>query len=100
MLREIRQRLRSRRVNLALIGVLVAATPVASAEWVGEAIDLMGTRVSVELWHADSDVGRELVDQVLDEFRRIDAVMSTYRPKSEISLVNATAPAPMPTPNT
>lgn len=57
----------------------------------GEAIDLMGTRVSVELWHEEPAAGRELVQQVLDEFRRIDRDMSTYKPDSEISALNARA---------
>src|SRR5690606_19931053 len=61
------------------------------AEWVGEAIDLMGTRVSVELWHEDEAAGRALVDEVLEEYRRVDREMSTYRPDSEISRVNAEA---------
>ena len=62
-----------------------------SAEWIGDSIDLMGTRVSVELWHDDVEAGRELVSSVLDEYRRIDAAMSTYRVDSEISRVNALA---------
>lgn len=70
---------------------LLAAPPSALAEWIGEAIDLMGTRVSVELWHDDPAAGRELVETVLDEYRRIDREMSTYRADSPISLVNAEA---------
>ena len=72
-----------------LLGALAAAP--AFAEWVGEAIDLMGTRVSVELWHEEPAAGRELVQQVLDELRRIDRDMSTYKPDSEISALNARA---------
>ena len=64
---------------------------VAAADWYGEAIDLMGTRVSVELWHEDAAVGRALVEKVLDEYRRIDRGMSTYKPDSEISRLNASA---------
>src|SRR5690606_29794631 len=75
----------------AALGVF--ATGPAGAEWVGEAIDLMGTRVSVELWHEDEARGRELVEQVLDEYRRIDRAMSTYKPDSEISALNANAAA-------
>jgi thiamine biosynthesis lipoprotein len=68
----------------------------AQAAWVGEAIDLMGTRCSVELWADDEARGRALVNEVLDEYRRIDAAMSTYKPDSEISRVNAhAAEAPM-----
>ena len=51
----------------------------------------MGTRVSVELWADDEVRGRGLVDEVMREYRRIDDAMSTYKPDSEISLVNARA---------
>ena len=37
----------------------------SAAGWVGDAIDLMGTRVSVELWADDETRGRELVDDVM-----------------------------------
>jgi thiamine biosynthesis lipoprotein len=74
----------------ALVAAVVGAEPV-SAEWHGRAIDLMGTRVSVELWHPDERRGLALVEQVLDEYRRIDRLMSTYLDDSEISLVNREA---------
>jgi thiamine biosynthesis lipoprotein len=61
------------------------------AGWVGEGIDLMGTRVSVELWADDDARGRELVAEVISEYRRVDDAMSTYKPDSEISRVNAHA---------
>jgi thiamine biosynthesis lipoprotein len=47
--------------------------------------------VSVELWHDDETRGRELVNEAMEEYRRIDREMSTYKPDSEISLVNARA---------
>jgi thiamine biosynthesis lipoprotein len=53
----------------------------------------MGTRVSVEIWHDDDVRGRELVEDVLAEYRRIDARMSTYKPDSEISIINRSAAA-------
>jgi thiamine biosynthesis lipoprotein len=72
--------------------ILVAlATSTAHAAWVGDATDLMGTRVSVELWADDEMHGRELVADVMEDYRRIDRAMSTYKPDSEISLVNAHA---------
>jgi thiamine biosynthesis lipoprotein len=74
---------------------MLVALP-ARAEWVGDAIDLMGTRVSVELWADDEARGRELVAEVMREYRRFDDAMSTYKPTSEISHVNArAADAPM-----
>lgn len=83
----------------ALILAAAAAMPnVAASAWVGEAIDLMGTRVSVDLWHEDERRGRELVQSVLAEYRRIDERMSTYKDDSELSRVNrdaATDPVPV-----
>lgn len=76
---------------------LLAALP-ARAAWVGDAMDLMGTRVSVELWADDEAKGQELVAAVMNEYRRIDNLMSTYKPESEISRVNdhaAEAPVPV-----
>ena len=70
---------------------LALVSGTASAGWVGDAMDLMGTRVSVELWHDDETRGRELVNEVMEDYRRIDREMSTYKPESEISLVNAHA---------
>ena len=68
----------------------------AQADWVGDAIDLMGTRVSVELWADDEVRGRSLVAEVMREYHRVDDAMSTYKPDSEISRVNArAAEAPM-----
>jgi thiamine biosynthesis lipoprotein len=63
----------------------------ARAGWVGDAIDLMGTRVSVELWADDEAKGHELVAQVMDGYRRIDMTMSTYKSDSVLSRVNARA---------
>jgi thiamine biosynthesis lipoprotein len=85
------QRQRSGFASLAgLVGVL-GMPGVALADWVGAAIDLMGTRVSVDLWLEDETRGRELVADVLDEYRRIDAAMSTYKDTSELSQVNRDA---------
>lgn len=67
--------------------------PSARAEWFGDRIGLMGTEVSAQLWHEDEAAGRRLVADVLEEYRRIDGAMSTYRPDSEISTVNARAAA-------
>ena len=51
----------------------------------------MGTAVAVELWSTDAAQGSALTRAVLDEMRRIDHLMSTYRQDSELSRVNAAA---------
>jgi len=81
----------------ACIGLgLVGATP-AHAEWVRRITDgIMGTRMIVELWADDKAAADPAIDAVLDEMRRLDESMSTYKSTSEISAANAkAADAPM-----
>lgn len=63
----------------------------ARADWYGKQLDMMGTSVSVELWDDNADEGHALVDAVIADYRRIDRLMSTYKPDSEISRINAEA---------
>jgi thiamine biosynthesis lipoprotein len=73
---------------LLVLASFAFAAGTARAGWVGRRIDLMGTSVSAELWLEDEARGRELVERVLDDYRRIDRNMSTYRADSEISRIN------------
>src|SRR6202453_2558645 len=69
--------------------ILLAATVPARAEWVNRVTDgIMGTRITVELWSEDRPKAEAAIDAVLDEMRHIDESMSTYKPTSEVSLVN------------
>jgi thiamine biosynthesis lipoprotein len=68
-----------------------AVAPAARAEWLFDEQAIMGTAVRVELWHDDPAQGRAAIAAVMDDMRRIDAVMSTYKEDSEISLINARA---------
>ena len=74
----------------ALAGLAAAATP-AAAEWVRGDEAIMGTAIQVELWHDRPEIGARAVEAVMDEMRRIDALMSTYKADSELSRINATA---------
>lgn len=51
----------------------------------------MGTRIAVELWADDKAKADTLIAQVMDEMRRVDELMSTYKPTSQVSRVNAEA---------
>ena len=51
----------------------------------------MGTQITVELWADDKGAGDRAIDAVLGEMRHVDETMSTYKPTSEVSLVNAHA---------
>jgi thiamine biosynthesis lipoprotein len=73
---------------LSVFLMAVLCSSGASAAWFGERIDLMGTSVSVELWHEDAVVGEQLVAEVMAEYQRIDELMSTYKDSSEITRVN------------
>ena len=81
---------------LLLLLALIIAVP-AQAEWLQGEQAIMGTRCVVELWSTDRARGQAAIDAVFTEFRRIDALMSTYKPESELSRVNGTAAtAPVP----
>ncbi len=76
---------------VAALAFVCAAAP-AKAEWVRRVTDgIMGTRITVELWADDKDKAERAIDALLDEMRHIDDSMSTYKPTSEVSLVNARA---------
>ena len=78
----------------ALLPALLAvglARP-ARAEWLSRIDDgIMGTRIVVELWSEQPDAGERAIDAVMAEMRHIDSSMSTYKPDSEVSRVNARA---------
>jgi thiamine biosynthesis lipoprotein len=76
----------------AVLWVLLCCAVPAHAEWVRRVTDgIMGTRITVELWAEDAAKAEQAIDAVLDEMRHIDESMSTYKPSSEVSQVNAKA---------
>ena len=75
---------------LVAISLLLAAAP-ARAEWFYREEAIMGTRVAVELWSEDADLARRAMDAVIAEMHRTDGLMSTYKPESQLSAVNAHA---------
>jgi thiamine biosynthesis lipoprotein len=74
-----------------LIVVAVSWSPLARAEWVSREEAIMGTRIAVELWAPDTAQGEALITRVMDEMRRVDELMSTYKPTSQVSLINSRA---------
>ena len=84
--------------RVVLPALLLCLAVPAHAEWIRRVTDgIMGTRITVELWADDKDKADRAIDAVLDEMRHIDESMSTYKPTSEVSQVNAHAAAgPMP----
>jgi thiamine biosynthesis lipoprotein len=63
----------------------------AMAIWLHDEAAIMGTAVSVELWHEQEGKGRALIAAVTEEMQRIDRLMSSYKSDSELSRVNASA---------
>ena len=76
-----------------LLGVLLAALlpRVACAEWLERTEAIMGTRVYVQLWSTDAAQGNAAIEAVMDDMRRIDDLMSHYKPESQLSQINARA---------
>jgi thiamine biosynthesis lipoprotein len=78
--------------SAACLAAFVSLAAPARADWVRRVTDgIMGTRITVELWADDGAKGEGAIDAVLQEMRRIDDSMSTYKPTSEVSQVNAKA---------
>jgi thiamine biosynthesis lipoprotein len=77
---------------LAFAAAALCLAAPARADWVRRVTDgIMGTRITVELWAEDNDKAEKAIDALLDEMRHIDDSMSTYKPTSEVSQVNAKA---------
>ena len=67
--------------------LLVCAAPVR-ADWMERTEAIMGTRCYVELWADDPVKGNDAIDAVMAELRRIDNLMSHYKPESQLSQIN------------
>nr|WP_298717957.1 FAD:protein FMN transferase [uncultured Steroidobacter sp.] len=77
---------------LSIVLALLVLVQPARAEWLERVEDgIMGTRIVVELWARDKAEGNAAIEAVLAEMRRVDEAMSTYKPTSELSIVNARA---------
>jgi len=78
--------------RLAVILAALNLAPVAArAEWYHREEAIMGTSVGVELWADDPALAERAMTAVIDEMRRTDELMSTYKPDSQVSRVNAEA---------
>ncbi len=75
----------------ALCALLALAVPHARAGWRHEEADIMGTRISVELFHEDAAVARQGVARVMAQMRRIDRDMSPWIESSELARLNREA---------
>src|SRR5512137_1359632 len=76
---------------LALALALLAIAAPVRAEWYEREEAIMGTRVAVQLWSDDPARAVDAIDAVMADMRRTDELMSTYKPESQLSQVNAHA---------
>jgi thiamine biosynthesis lipoprotein len=80
-----------RRFGLLVLLNLLAGLPVAQAAWYEREEAIMGTRIAVQLWSEDPRQAVDAIDAVMAEMHRTDELMSTYKPASQLSQVNAHA---------
>jgi thiamine biosynthesis lipoprotein len=73
---------------LTCLAVLGALPRAAHADWHKRTDAIMGTRIYVELWDTDAAHGEASIDAVMAEMRRIDDLMSHYKPESQLSKIN------------
>jgi len=69
--------------------MLTLVPALSRAEWFQREEAIMGTRVAVELWSEDAALAQRAMDAVIAEMQRTDDLMSTYKPESQLSQVNA-----------
>lgn len=74
-------------LTLALLAI-AAPTARAAEDWATQARYVMGTVWTIECRGPDSE---QAIDGAFAEIRRLDALLSTYRPESELSRVNREA---------
>ena len=79
------------RIAALLALVLLFSTAPARADWMERTEAIMGTRCYVELWADDPVKGNDAIDAVMEELRRIDNLMSHYKPESQLSQINKDA---------
>jgi len=77
---------------LLSLSIIFSILPgLASATWYKEELAIMGTSVSVELWHDKRLQAEKCISLVMNNMRRIDQTMSPYKPDSELSRLNKKA---------
>ena len=73
---------------LSLLLLAAAGSSSAEAAWLDRTEAIMGTRVYVQVWSEDQAKGLEAIDAVMADMRRIDDLMSHYKPDSQLSKIN------------
>ena len=81
------------RIGTLLLALLLLPGSPVHAEWSKADRAIMGTAIHLEFWSEKQSQAQaqNLIDDVVAEFQRIDALMSTYKEDSELSKVNRLA---------
>lgn len=79
------------RARYILACLLMLTALPAVAEWYSREEAIMGTSVSVQLWHEDAKAAQAAMQSVMDEMHRIDETMSPFKETSELSRINREA---------
>jgi len=74
-----------------IVAAILGFSSIVRAEWTGESRPMMGTEITVYLWHDDVAAGNAAVEAVFTEVARIDNLMSTYKEESLLSKINREA---------
>ena len=78
-----------RKTVLLVVLHAIAGVSAAHAAWYEREEAIMGTRIAVQLWSEDADLAVDAIDAVMAAMHRTDELMSTYKPESQLSQVNA-----------
>jgi thiamine biosynthesis lipoprotein len=79
-------------IGAVLAGVVLAAVgPRAADDLHRRSRRIMGSLAEIQVYHADQALARGAVTLALDEMERVEALLSTYQPASELSRMNAAA---------
>jgi len=76
---------------LALSFHVVCFASTAAADWFQKTDSIMGTLIHAEVWHQKPALAEYALVAVMEEMRRIDNLMSPFKPESELSLLNKNA---------
>lgn len=77
--------------RLLLSGLLLVAAHAVNAEWFEQERHLMGTEVTVELWHDNPREAAALIGKVFAEVERLDKMMNPWNEASELARINREA---------
>lgn len=74
-----------------MLGLSLVASAAARADWYSDTQSIMGTEVSITLWHTSKIEAQQLLQRGMTEMRRIDRTLSPWIEDSELARINRLA---------